>query len=191
MEMEEETVEIGTIGVDLLTSSGEETTEPLIPTDPITPVIASRLRECLKGCPHPMVEIFKDGFEFGFYINFHGDERTYIAKNSAMALTHVDAVNAKINKELLAGHFLGPFDVSPFPVYRCSPLSIRPKKVPNKYKLIHDLSYPYDESSMNAGIPDKFATVQYISVVDAIKEIVQIKSNSPSCFLAKLDSEAA
>jgi len=100
----------------------------------VTPVKPVRLSECLEGCNHPFVNVIVQGFSTGFKINFHGDETSYTARNSLMASTHSDAVNTKLHKELSACHFAGPFDDPPFDFFRCSPLSIRPKKTPGKYR---------------------------------------------------------
>ena len=43
-----------------------------------------------------------------------------------------------------------------------SPLGLVPKKNTGQYRLIHDLSYPKDKS-VNAGIPQEFTSVKYLS----------------------------
>ena len=66
------------------------------------------------------------------------------------------------------------------------PISIRGKKkksTKGKFKLLHDLSFPYDDTSVNANIPDSAAKVSYTSVLEAF----DIINNLGSCFLAKSD----
>ena len=62
-----------------------------------------------------------------------------------------------------------------------------PKKTPGEYRLIHHLSFP-KRSSINDGISDKFSSVQYASIRDAIEKI---KMASKQCYLAKADVKSA
>ncbi len=66
----------------------------------------------------------------------------------------------------------GPFDQCPIKHFRCSSLSIREKTTPEQYRLLHNLSYPYNGQSVNANIPREFASVQYSTIKDAI-ELIQ------------------
>ena len=54
-----------------------------------------------------------------------------------------------------------------------SPLGLQPKKVQGQYRVIHHLSFPKGQS-VNDGIPDASATVQYATVGQAIQYIVQM-----------------
>ena len=65
-----------------------------------------------------------------------------------------------IQEEVESGRIAGPFSVKPLQNLVVSPPSRRPKKTPNKYQLIHDLSYPAG-SSVNDYIWKVDATVQY------------------------------
>ena len=47
-----------------------------------------------------------------------------------------------------------------------------------------NLSYPYDERSVNKNIPQDFSTVQYASLNDAISVIQEL---GPNCYMAKAD----
>ena len=67
-------------------------------------------------------------------------------------------------------------------------MGIREKKTPGEYRVIHNLSYPYDETSVNAAIPREHATVQYATISDAIKHI---NHHGRACFLAKTDIKSA
>ena len=53
-------------------------------------------------------------------------------------------------------------------------LGVRPKKTPRKNCLIHDLSYPYDDTSINANITEHQKSVRYTSVCDTIKKMLHL-----------------
>ncbi len=57
----------------------------------------------------------------------------------------LEAVSDKIGKEVEAGRIVGPFDEPPFENFRCSPLSLREQSTAGQYRLLHNLSYPYNE----------------------------------------------
>ena len=50
----------------------------------------------------------------------------------------------KLRKEIAAGRIVGPYDAPPFQPFHISPLALRPKKQLGKYRLLHNLSHPYD-----------------------------------------------
>lgn len=56
----------------------------------------------------------------------------------------------------------GPFSVEPIADLRVSPSGFVPKKEPNKFRLIHHLSYPAG-SSVNDGIDPELCKVVYTS----------------------------
>ena len=59
---------------------------------------------------------------------------------------------------------LGPYDTPPLQNLFCSPLNMVPKVGnPGKFRLIHDLTYPYNADSINMHIPDEEAKVKYES----------------------------
>ena len=90
-------------------------------------------------------------------------------------------------EEVNAGRIAGPFKDPPFNNFKISPLSLREKSTPGKYRLLHNLSYPYDQNSVNLGIPQKYKSVKYATVLDA----VSIMNSMPGCFLAKSDIASA
>ena len=89
----------------------------------------------------------------------------------------------KIDQELKLNRIAGPFSHPPFAHFKISPLALRPKKDSSKFRLLHNLSYPYDHSSVNFNIPYEYSHVNYDSITNAIKIIQQ----NPSCYLAKSD----
>ena len=82
----------------------------------------------------------------------------------------------------------GPFTTPPFSPFQVSPLGVREKKTKGKYRLIHDLSYPYDGTSVNANIPQQQKTVKYSTVGSAIRKLLQLPQGS---FTAKCDMKDA
>ena len=105
-----------------------------------------------------------------------------------MALDNPTIVNNKIKEELMTKRIAGPFASPPFQNFKSSPLSLREKSVLGTYRLLHNLSYPYDEKSVNINIPRECASVQYANITHAIKLIQQ---HGPGAYLAKSDIQNA
>lgn len=78
----------------------------------------------------------------------------------------------------------GPFSAPPLPDLRVSPLGVVPKKDPNKFRLIHHLSFPKG-SSVNDGIDREFCSVCYASLDAAVSWVRKFGKG------AKTDIEAA
>ncbi|XP_069186395.1 uncharacterized protein [Procambarus clarkii] len=89
-----------------------------------------------------------------------------------------------LDKELRLGRIAGPFEVPPLPNFKCSPIALREKSTPGKFRLLHNLSFPYSQLSVNANIPKASSTVHYQNINDAIELVVKC---SPGAFLAKCD----
>ena len=51
-----------------------------------------------------------------------------------------------MEKELKMNRIAGPFEEPPLDNFRISPLSCVPKKEPNSFRIIYDLSYPKGNS---------------------------------------------
>ena len=66
----------------------------------------------------------------------------------------------------------------PFEKFHVSPIKLRKKTEPGKFRLIHNLSWPYDETSVNGGIEEKYKEVNYSSVHVAIKMIMNHKKGA-------------
>ena len=98
-----------------------------------------------------------------------------------------EQVDKKLQKELEKGRIAGPFDEAPFEHFKVSPLSIREKQTKGQYRLLHNLSFPYDKRSVNGNIPKEDATVQYSSVSEAVKIIRQYGKSTWQIFLRHLD----
>ncbi len=93
--------------------------------------------------------------------------------NNKIALDNPQAMEAKLEKELLAKRMIGPLLGLVFPSYFISPLGLRKKKVPGKFRVIHDLSAPFVGISINSCIPTRDGTVTYDTMDTAIQLIQQ------------------
>lgn len=129
-----------------------------------------------------------DGFLYGFFTHFEGPEISSHSSNSFAALSNPAAVDDKLQKELAAGRVAGPFDHPPFANFKVSPLSLREKDTPGEYRLLHNLSHPYDDTAVNTNISHQNSTVQYEGIQEAIKHIQDL---GPGCYMAKSDIQSA
>ena len=57
-------------------------------------------------------------------------------------------------------------------------MNLQPKKTPNEYRLIHNLTYPYDD---NANIPQQEKTVTYAFVGTAITKLLRLPAGAYMC----------
>lgn len=152
-----------------------------------TPVNPSRLSDHLAriGYDPALTSYLVDGFSCGFSIGHNSDiDISNDCSNPRRAIKSQSVVMDKLHKELKAGRVAGPFDLPPFEPFHISPLNIREKKTPGKFRLLHNLSYPYDETSINANIPQNEKTVSYSTVGAAIRCLLSLPRGA---FTAKTD----
>ena len=151
-----------------------------------TPVKPDKLLQLLKTCNYntQLTEYLVNGFRYGFKIGNDAPTKDIHANNTKNVNTHKDIVQSKLQVELDAGRIMGPFKHPPYHPFQISPLNIREKKTPGKYRLIQNLSYPYDSDSINYNIPQTLKTVKYASVLDAIKILTQLPRGA---YTAKTD----
>ena len=87
------------------------------------------------------------------------------------------------------GRILGPFAEPPLDGLICSPLNLVPKAGnPGKFRLIHNLAYPFNQNSMNANIADHQAVVSYAPFDKAVRICQSLGSH---CYIAKMDYDSA
>lgn len=151
-----------------------------------TPVRHDRLRSSLilANFDPSITRYLADGFQAGFSLRHDSTVEDSYAQNSPALLLQQHLAEAKILKEVSLGRIAGPFPHPPFHPFHISPLGLREKKIPGTYRLIHNLSYPYDDQAINFHISDANKTVQYASITDAIHLIMQHPFGS---FTAKTD----
>ena len=154
-----------------------------------TPVNPNKLAYYLQGYDKDLAHYVLHGFNYGFSLHAENFQHSSIApKNATIALRNPEAVTQKIAKELHAKHIAGPFNTPPFNPFHVSPLSLRQKPDKSGWRLLHDLSFPYNEDSVNKSIPDAFRTVKYSSISTAIQLIQQL---GPNTYMAKSDIQSA
>ena len=95
-----------------------------------------------------------------------------------------------IQAELASGRIAGPFPCPPLEPFIVSPLGLVPKKEQNKFRLIHDLSYPKhgEIPSVNDGIDPVDAAVSY-ETFDFVVDLIHHMGRD--ALLAKVDIENA
>ncbi len=128
------------------------------------------------------------GITFGFHIGFKGPVIPSFCPNSPTIMENFSATQDLIDKELASARVAGPFDMPPFCPFKVSPLTIRPKSKPGQFRLIHNLSAPYDGSSVNDNISDHHKSVQYESVSNIVALLLELGKGA---FLAKADIQSA
>ena len=164
--------------------------QPAKPFHPITPVDPDRLKFHLEKIGYDKVKtaFLVDGFRFGFRLNHSGPLSSSIPPNDPSIDLHADVVREKIAKELAAGRLVGPFDSPPLQDFHVSPAKLVKKSVPGEFRFIHNLSWPYDDTSVNAGIGQEYKSVQYANVQKAMRLIMQFPKGS---FTRKTDIKSA
>jgi len=152
-----------------------------------SPIVISALTSLLKNYPHKEdAEILKQGFIEGFRLGYTGKLQHRQAPNLPSLLNNMQAARDIIHEELAAGRIAGPFTNPPIPALRFSPIGLVPKSS-GKFRLIHHLSWPLGDS-VNDGISDDAARVQYTSFDQVIENIARL---GPGTLLAKADVKSA
>ena len=155
-------------------------------TQVTTPIDTKKLAMLLGGFPQK--DYIIDGFTNGFQIHFNGPEVAVQSRNSKSALENPAAVDEKLTEEIKAGRIKGPFSKPPLNNFKSSPLSLREKSTPGTFRLLHNLSAPYDERAVNTNIPGEHTTVKYARLQDAISMIQEV---GPGAYLSKADIKSA
>ena len=152
-----------------------------------TPIKSNRLEQCLLD--YPDKDYIVNGCKNGFTLHFEGPQCATHAKNSKTTQLFESQIDTKLKEELSLGRISGPYSKPPLTNFKVSPLSARAKKEnPDKVRLLHNLSYPYDITAVNTNILRRFATVSYQTIGDAITIINKL---GRGCFLAKSDISQA
>lgn len=107
--------------------------------------------------------------------------------NHLSALHNAPLVGAKLQQELDLGRIAGPFASRPFCDFISSPLGLVPKKSPGHFRIIHDLSFP-KQDSVNSHIPPGSSSVNYELLDDALAIVYLLGRGS---LVAKADIESA
>ena len=147
----------------------------------VNPVV---LRELLEEFPDReeaeyVIQGFTSGFRLGLASKPHPRPP---CENSHAAMSHIEETTALITKEVEMGHMLGPFDSPPIENLVYSPIHIVKKAgSPNKWRLIHNLAWPYNDQSVNRCIPESESSVQYHYIDELIDLALQLGENIWGC----------
>lgn len=138
-----------------------------------SPIKVTRVKSALVNYPDPQkaLKLIND-LEHRFKLNYSGprlpvNNEPYQIKGDLAIIAR-----EKIMKEIELNRITGPFASSPFPTFRISPISLRPKKSSSEYRLIHNFSYPPPQNhSINDYIDQSYCSVNYSCIDDAISMI--------------------
>ncbi len=141
--------------------------------------------------PHPdprfrryLVDGIREGFRIGFD---YSRECHRTARNMASSILQPAVVQEYLAIECAAGRVLGPFSPEFLPNVHVSRFGVIPKKATGKWRLIVDLSAP-DNYSVNDGVYERFCSMQYVSVENAVQLVVK---KGPGALMAKIDIKSA
>ncbi len=151
-----------------------------------TPIRVEELKGYLQG--YHKADYLIDGFVNGFDLGYQGNEFAQAPKNASLAEDNLPILRKLVSKEVELNRFQGPFAEPPFPQMHISPLSLHEKSTPGEYRLLHNLSYPYDQRSVNLAIPVSEKTVTYETIGHAISHILDL---GPQCVFGKVDIKSA
>lgn len=111
---------------------------------PSTPINVPKLGQALRKHPDRcfvdylltgLVQVFFAGLLHFPAVSFH-------CHNLLSASQEPETVDTLLKKEVKKGFMIGPFDNSPFPIFRVSPKGVATRKYSGKKRLIIDLSAP-------------------------------------------------
>ena len=134
------------------------------------------------------MQYFLTSISNGFQIRFHGTSLQSAKKNLVSVATHPEVVEDYLKHELSLGRMSGPYPISLCPKVHVNRFGVIPKShQPGKWRLITDLSHPQGQS-VNDGISSHLCSLTYVTINDAIANIVLLGRGS---MLAKIDIKSA
>ena len=110
------------------------------------PINTSALSHYLYGYNEQAASFLLDGFSHGFPLRYDGPQHLRFSQNHKSALQSHEIVTLKFHNEVGLGRVAGPFDDPPMANFLASPLGLVAKHEPGKFRLIHDLSFPRNDS---------------------------------------------
>ena len=173
-------------GINLYNQSSHTLYQKTFPESPL-PAWAEALKNYHK---EEVALFFLRGIAHGFRIGFiPGSIRLKPARqNLEGALSHPQIVEDYLKEEVRLGRVVGPLSPSIQTNCQINRFGVMPKRhQPNNWRLIVDLSFPKDHS-INNGIPKHLCSLKYISIDDAVQEIL---SQGRGAMLAKVDVKSA
>ncbi|XP_060606581.1 uncharacterized protein LOC132758891 isoform X1 [Ruditapes philippinarum] len=153
-----------------------------------TPIQVTSLSFYLENYFEDKKTFLLDGFKYGFALGSEGQLPPKSCQNHPSVALHETFVQSKLTSEISKKRIKGPYPFPPFHNLICSPLGVVPKRSPNSFRLIHDLSHPKNGTSVNSTIPESKSHVQ-LEMFDHVASLV-LKSGQHS-LIAKADIEDA
>ena len=154
----------------------------------VTPVLPDQLDSYLDGYDELLREDLVKGFKFGFELGFVGTTNNNSkVTNLKSSFENAKVVKRKMLKELSEKRFSGPFSTPPYKNFQINPIGLVPKKEPNSFRMITNLSSP-EGRSINDNISKEFSSVSYASIQDAIKILLELGKGA---YMAKTDVKNA
>ena len=163
---------------------------PLSASSVFTPLCLPAWCIILKNYPDkPLLQFVPEGISKGLCIGFVDPQSSLNSarSNSLSACKHPDVVTEYLCSEVSLGRFVGSFPPHAVPHVHVNHLGVISKRQPGKWTLIVDLSRP-KEHSINDGIPANICSLQYVTIDEAIKGIIQSGQRTR---LAKIDVKSA
>ena len=118
------------------------------------------------------------GFESGFNLGLSSFPPPRPPRRNSRRVERNLEKTQQLVDEVKKGHILGPFDSPPLNNMVFSPLNIAPKPGTDKWRLIHDLSFPRAATAINQCIPKENAQVQYHTINDVIQMALEISCDA-------------
>jgi hypothetical protein len=131
-----------------------------------------------RGFVEQLINGLRHGFDTGIR---ETPVSSFECNNLQSAIKDPSFVTSALASEVEKGYMIGPFQTSPFPTYRVSPIGVVEGKYSGKKRLIIDLSAPHDNahhSSINDLINKDECSLSYVTVDDAIAVIKQLGQNT-------------
>ncbi len=134
------------------------------------------------------MNFLKAGFTDGFDLGCHAEPSFPRTSDNLPSCTHNEkVVDEYLQKEINAGRIWGPHNSLPFPNLECAPLGVIPKAEKGKFRVIHHMSHP-ENDSVNHFIDKESFSLSYVRIDDAIKIIQKLGRGT---LMAKFDLETA
>lgn len=152
-----------------------------------TPVNPLRLHNELLGYEADELKLLVNGFTFGFRLGCVKSPSIHPPHNHKSTYEHPEVIEDYIHTGLSKQRIAGPFTRPPLPLFKTSPLGVVPKSEKNKFRIIHDLSFPAQDS-VNSNIPREYSQVHYDSIDTVLSLVHQYGMGS---LMAKTDIKDA
>ena len=111
-----------------------------------------KISELLEESAPELCTYVDHGLTNGFSLGYNGNNENIHLNNLQSASSKHVITKMLIDKEISEGRIVGSFQEPPYSIMRVNPIGLVPKKKPNEFRLIIDLSQP-SGSSVKDSIP--------------------------------------